>query len=123
MKGIPIDTDNLKVMDAELHLEKVHEQVMEYLIHGEFDEAHNLFYYVLKSHMEKYGEHHHLTGTAMHNIGIVHMISHDYEQALPTLREAVRIRCLALTPDHPDVSVSLMKAGLVLFACAGKFQL
>jgi len=114
--SFPVDIDEEQIMDAELHLEGVYGQAVEHLEHGEHAEALELFELTLRSHEEKYGHNHHLVGTALHSIGILHLFSENYEKAFPCFEEAVQIRRSVLGPDHPDVSASLGKAAIVLFA-------
>jgi hypothetical protein len=44
---------------------------------NEYKDALDLFESALKSHKEKYGDIHHLVGTALHNCGIVHMVAEE----------------------------------------------
>ncbi len=67
----------------------------------------------LYSHREKYGEAHHLVGTAIHNIGMVHLYAQNYPQALKHFQEAVSVRRVALGPDHPAIAASLLKIGML----------
>ena len=79
---IPVDVDQGAVMDAELYLQGIHEQAADHLEHDEVDEALELFKSVLSSHRDKYGDIHHLVGTANHNIGLVFLFSQQYLQAM-----------------------------------------
>jgi tetratricopeptide (TPR) repeat protein len=72
-----------------------------------------LFHSVLASHKDKYGDIHHLVGTANHNIGLVHLFAKHYTQALTYFHEAVTVRRASLGLDHPDVSASMMKIGMI----------
>ena len=81
--------------------------------HKEVDEALELFESVLASHKDKYGDIHHLVGTASHNIGLVHMFAERYPQAMKYFHEAMTVRRAALGMDHPDVAASMMKIGMI----------
>lgn len=70
----------------------------------------------LYSHREKYGEAHHLVGTAIHNIGMVHLYAQNYPQALKLFQEAVSVRRVALGSDHPAIAASLLKIGMIFLA-------
>lgn len=70
----------------------------------------------LYSHREKYGEAHHLVGTAIHNIGMVHLYAQNYPQALKQFQEAVSVRRVALGSDHPAIAASLLKIGMIFLA-------
>jgi tetratricopeptide (TPR) repeat protein len=76
------------------------------LQHNEIDEALDLFESALKSHREKYGQVHHLVGSALHNIGIVHLFAGRYNVAQKYFQEAASVRSSALGSEHPDVAVS-----------------
>jgi tetratricopeptide (TPR) repeat protein len=76
------------------------------LQHNEIDEALDLFESALKSHREKYGQVHHLVGSALHNIGIVHLIAGRYNVAQKYFQQAASVRSSALGSEHPDVAVS-----------------
>lgn len=56
--------------------------------------------------MTKYGKRHHRVGTAMHNIGIVHLRAGDLDLAVDAINVAVKIREDALGIKHPKVAVS-----------------
>lgn len=84
--------------------------------HEEFEEALDLFESSLYSHREKYGEAHHLVGTAIHNIGMVHLYAQNYPQALKHFQEAVSVRRVALGSDHPAIAASLLKIGMIFLA-------
>lgn len=81
--------------------------------YNEIQEALELFHSVLASHKDKYGDIHHLVGTANHNIGLVHLFAKRYTEALTYFQEAVTVRRASLGLDHPDVSASLMKIGMI----------
>jgi tetratricopeptide (TPR) repeat protein len=110
---IPVDVDQGAVMDAELYLQGIHEQAADHLEHDEVEEALELFKSVLSSHRDKYGDIHHLVGTANHNIGMVFLFAQQYLQAMHCFQEAVSVRRAALGPDHPAVAASMMKIGMI----------
>lgn len=113
---IPIDLDTNEAINAELHLKEIIEQALDNLEHEEFEEALDLFESSLYSHREKYGEAHHLVGTAIHNIGMVHLYAQNYPQALKQFQEAVSVRRVALGSDHPAIAASLLKIGMIFLA-------
>jgi tetratricopeptide (TPR) repeat protein len=67
----------------------------------------------LYSHREKYGNVHHLVGSAFHNIGMVYLYDQKYPQALTAFQEAVSVRRSTLGSDHPAVAASLTKIGMI----------
>jgi tetratricopeptide (TPR) repeat protein len=81
--------------------------------HDEIDEALELFKSVLSSHRDKYGDIHHLVGTANHNIGLIYLFAQQYAQAMAFFQEAVTVREAALGSEHPAVAASLMKIGMI----------
>jgi len=114
--SLPIGVDREKFLDAELNLKCIYDQAVDHLENDEVQEALDLFDGVLKNHKEKYGEVHHLVGTALHNKGLIYLYAEEYKMALPLFQEAINVRTAALGPEHPDVSASLIKSGLVLLA-------
>jgi len=115
-ESIPVDLDGQTVVNAEQHLKQINAQAMLHLDHHEIDDALDLFHSALRSHQEKYGKKHHLVGSALHNIGMVHFFAKSYDQALKGFKKAVKVRIKALGPNHPDVAHSMMKIGLVHLA-------
>jgi len=114
--SIPVDLDGDKVIDAELHLTEIHRQVLEHLDHNEIDDALDIFRSALRSHQEKYGEIHPLSGSTLHNIGMVHFFARQYGDAESSFVEAMNIQSAALGASHPDVSSSKMKCALLQLA-------
>ena len=112
---LAVDADE-SVINADLNLQQIHVQALEHLDHHEIGDALDLFVSALKSHKIKYGEDHHLVGTALHNIGMVHLFAEEYLQAYGIFKEAARIRAIALGHDHPDVAASMVKIGLLQYA-------
>jgi tetratricopeptide (TPR) repeat protein len=111
--SIPVDVDQDAVIDAEFYLKGISEQAIDHLEHDETEEALELFRSVLSSHIEKYGNFHHLVGTANHNLGLVHMYAQDYAQAVTSFQEAVATRGAALGDEHPAVAASLAFIGMI----------
>jgi tetratricopeptide (TPR) repeat protein len=105
LASVPFDLDGELVHDAELHLGGIHAQVLKHVSRDEVDEALELLRSTCKSHKVKYGNAHHLVGTALHNIAMVNMYARRYKDALWYFQEAVSVRVAALGTDHPDVSV------------------
>jgi tetratricopeptide (TPR) repeat protein len=105
LESVPVDLDGELVQDAELHLSGIHAQVLQHLSRDEIDEALELLRSACKSHKVKYGNVHHLVGTALHNIAMVNLYAKRYKDAQWYFQEAVSVRVAALGTDHPDVSV------------------
>lgn len=106
-KSVPIDVDGDRVLDAELHLSGIHSLVLQHTRRNEIDEALELLRSTLRSHKTKYGQVHHLVGTALHNIALVNLFAGRYKDAEWYFQEAVSVRIAALGTDHPDISVSV----------------
>jgi tetratricopeptide (TPR) repeat protein len=104
------------VLDADLYLNEIHKQAMIYLDDNNIDAAIDLLLKAVRSHRAKYGETHHLVGSAIHNIGMVLFFAQRYSDALVTFENAVLIRDEALGSDHPDVVSSLIKIALIHLA-------
>jgi tetratricopeptide (TPR) repeat protein len=98
---------------TEVNLKEVHLQALDHLERGEFDHALDLFRAALRALREKHGDNHHLAGSTLHNIGMIHLLAKQYIQAHSCFVEAVKVRSAALGPDHRDVAASKMKIGLV----------
>jgi len=113
----PVDVDSAQFTDAERHLRAIHEMGAEHLIHGEFDEAVEVFTEILRGQMERHGPDHPRVGTALHNLGICHLKKRDYASAIRVCRDAVEIRKAALGGRHPDVAVSLAQLGIAHLEC------
>ncbi len=113
----PVDVDSAQFTDAERHLRAIHEMGAEHLIHGEFDEAVEVFTEILRGQMERHGPGHPRVGTALHNLGICHLKKGDYASAIRVCRDAVEIRKAALGGRHPDVAVSLAQLGIAHLEC------
>ena len=117
VKTGPVDVDEGAFVDAESHLNAIHEMAAEHLAHGEYAEALEVFEEILRGQRERYGEGHYRVGTALHNVGIVHLKSGDYALAVDVCKQAVRIRKGALAPNHSDVAVSLAQLGVAFLEC------
>jgi tetratricopeptide (TPR) repeat protein len=111
-----LSLDDQKVRHAELHLSEIYKQAMIHLDHHEIEDALHLFHSALQSHRAKYGNHHHLAGTALHNLGMIYLFDKRYTEALCVFSEAVEVRTAALGPDHPDVQTSQLKIALIHMA-------
>jgi len=114
--SIPVSVDDDNVIDAELHLKNIFLQATEHLKLDQIKEALDLFQSSMQSIIEKYGEIHHLVGTMLHNLGIVHLYDESYLLALQLFQKAVRVRSAALGPNHPDVAASILKTAMVQIA-------
>ena len=113
----PVDVDSAQFTDAERHLRAIHEMGAEHLIHGEFDEAVEVFTEILRGQMERHGPDHPRVGTALHNLGICHLKKGDYASAIRVCRDAVEVRKAALGGRHLDVAVSLAQLGIAHLEC------
>jgi Flp pilus assembly protein TadD len=70
------------------------------------DVAQQKFEEILSTLVEEYGETHKRVGTALHNLGIVHMRAGNYDDAVDAIQAAVRIRVEKLGEYNPKVAVS-----------------
>lgn len=57
-------------------------------------------------HLKTHGELHHLFGTCVHNLGIVHLRAGHYKDALVAFEKALKVRKEVLGENHMDVAVS-----------------
>lgn len=117
----PVDVDDGAFVEAESHLNAIHEMAAEHLAHREFVEALEVFEEIHRGQQERYGKGHYRVGTALHNIGVVHLKSGNFLRAVEVCEEAVRIRKAALMPNHPDVAASLAQLGVANFEC-GRYR-
>jgi len=111
-----VELNDSAVDNADQNLNRIHKQAMKHLDANEIDEALKLLNRAMQSHRKKYGEVHHLVGTALHNIGMVNFFARRYPEALSHFEEAIRVRTKALGSDHPDVQASAMKIALIYLA-------
>jgi tetratricopeptide (TPR) repeat protein len=118
-QSIPVDLDEQFVPNAELRLQQIYTQAMHHLDYHQYGDAIDLFQSALNSHRAKYGNTHHLVGTALHNMGRIHLLAgkDHYTQAFDVFSQAVQVRQAALGVEHPDVHASLLQIGLVHMAC------
>lgn len=116
--SVPIDVDeDMFLIEDAAHLQAVHDIASVPLQQAKYDDALDIFDRILRSLNTRYkNEPYYLVGSVLHNIGIIKMWAGRYDEALATLHAAVRIRVDSLPLDHPDVAVSLAKAGTALFA-------
>jgi tetratricopeptide (TPR) repeat protein len=105
--------DGEDALDADLRLSTIYNQVVDYLDHKRIDKALALLHWTLQSHRKKYGNIHHLVGTALHNLGLVYFFAQRHAEALDVLEDAVLVRSEALGPDHPELQASLLKIALL----------
>jgi tetratricopeptide (TPR) repeat protein len=115
-KSVPIDLDGDTVMDAELHLAGIHALALKHIRRNEIDEALELLRLTLRSHKSKYGQVHPLVGSALHNIALVNLFAGRYKDAECYFQDAISVRVAALGKDHPDVSTSMLKLGMIQMA-------
>lgn len=104
------------VVDADLHLNKIHKQAMIYLDENKIDAAVDILYGAVRSHRSKYGATHHLVGSALHNIGMVLFFAQRYSEALSAFENAIVIRDESLHSNHPDIQSSWIKIALIHLA-------
>lgn len=62
---------------------------------------------VHETHVKTHEELHHLVGSCVHNMGVVHLRAGHYDDALTSFKKAISIRKGVLGVDHPDVAVSI----------------
>jgi tetratricopeptide (TPR) repeat protein len=77
-------------------------------------EAKHLFLTVLDCQRKAHGELHEDVGSALHNVGLVHLRANEYGEALTHFERAVRVRKGSLGREHPEVAVSQVKVGITL---------
>lgn len=111
-RSMPVDLDEGAFLEAEHNLRAIHEMAQEHLVHGEYEEAVEVFEEILRGQQERYGQNHYRVGTALHNLGIVHLKKGDYAKAIQICSRAVQVRKESLVPNHPDVAVSLAQLGV-----------
>lgn len=99
-------------IDAERHLRAIHEVGAEHIIHGEYDEAVEVFQEIMRGQTQRHGPDHARVGTALHNLGIVYLKKRDYARAIEVCGQAVEVRVGALGPEHLDVAISLAQLGI-----------
>ena len=104
------------VVDADLHLNKIHKQALTYLDENKIDAAVDILYGAVQSHRAKYGATHHLVGSTFHNIGMVLFVAQRYSEALAAFENAVVIRIESLPTNHPDIQCSWIKIALLHLA-------
>lgn len=108
--------EGVAVANAAQHLKEIHKQAMKDLDEDRVDQALRLLERALNSHRRQYGEHHHLVGSALHNLGMVNFFDCRYDEALELFEEAIQTRTKSLGSDHPDVQASRVKIALIYFA-------
>lgn len=69
--------------------------------------AQQKFEEILGTLVEEYGETHKRVGSALHNLGIVHLRAGSYADAADAIQAAIRIRITKLGDYHPKVAVSV----------------
>jgi len=62
---------------------------------------------ILQTLLEEYGQGHKRVGTALHNLGIVHLRAGNYSEAIDTIEAAIKIRIEKLGKNHTKVAVSV----------------
>lgn len=75
-----------------------------------YERALRIFTALLQSHRLGHGGLLPLVGTALHNMGVVHLRAECHNDALDCLERAVRVRNGAIGQDHPDVSAAAASA-------------
>jgi len=104
--SVPVDVDDGSFVDAERDLKAIHDMAAEHLAHGEYAEALEVFEEIFRGQLERYGADHYRIGTALHNIGIVHLKSRNYIKAVELCRLAVQVRKQALHLEARDAATS-----------------
>lgn len=112
--SIPVDVDDAAFLEAEHNLRAIHKMATEHLVHGEYEEAIDVFEEILRGQEARFGINSYRVGTALHNLGLVYMKSGNYKKSIAISRRAVSVRKEALIPNHPDVAISLAQLGVAL---------
>jgi len=114
---IDIDEDTFMISNAE-HLQSVHDLAAVPLQHGRFGEALDIFKKILKGVQiqETDMSLRHLEGVTLHNMAVIYMWQHKYEEALQCVGKAIKARLQYLPENHPDIGVSLARQGKCYFA-------
>jgi tetratricopeptide (TPR) repeat protein len=107
--------------EDELHLAEIHLQAVEHLERDETMDALDLLRNVLLDQRQRYGNIHHLVGSSLHSIGMLHLFAKQYIQARACFSDAIYVRSEALGSNHPDVAASKMKIGMIQLA-AGELE-
>ena len=114
--SVPIDVDEDTFMiSTREHLCAVHEIASLPLQKGNFELALGIFYKLLKG-LSLHPDHDFLTGTVLHNIGILQCWQGDYQKALSSFTKATEERIKHLPKNHPDIIVSMIRKGMMYFA-------
>ena len=114
----PVDVDEGAFVEVERHLKAIHDMAAEHLAFGEYEEALEVFEEIFRGQLERYGPDHVRVGTALHNIGIVHLKSGNFPKAVEICELAVSVRKRAQAMSNPaDVAVSLAQLGVAHLEC------
>lgn len=73
---------------------------------GDLTAAQQKFEEILSALVEEFGEEHARVGTALHNLGIVHLRAGNFNEAEDAIKTAIDIRKKELGKTHPKVAVS-----------------
>lgn len=110
--SVAVDWNGAAFLEAEHNLRAIHEMATEHLVHGEYEEAVEVFEEILRGQEARYGVNSYRVGTALHNLGLVYIKSGNFAKAIEVSRRAVLVRKEALIPNHPDVALSLTQLGV-----------
>lgn len=116
--SVPIDLDEDTFMISNAgHLESVHDLAAVPLQHGRFEESMFIFRKILKGvRIQETDSLRHLEGVTLHNMAVILMWQHKYEEALDYVGKAIKARLQYLPENHPDIAVSLSRQGVCYFA-------
>jgi tetratricopeptide (TPR) repeat protein len=70
----------------------------------------------LHRNLERFGPRHPNVGSCYHNLGLLHLLSSDYNNAVTSLENSVKIYVNAMGVRSPDVASTLMLKGLAQLA-------
>ena len=102
--------------DHSLEIAKLQDGLGTSLIYqGRYAEADSVLNEALSLKRAKLAPGHWGISTTLNNLSGVHLEQHQYDQALPLLRESIRIR-RNIVGEHPDVATALDNLGSVLLA-------
>mmetsp|Transcript_28592 Transcript_28592/g.43955 ORF Transcript_28592/g.43955 Transcript_28592/m.43955 type:complete len:560 (-) Transcript_28592:132-1811(-) len=110
------DLDDMRKTSAttDASLRKKHRAACKHLKQGEFNKSLKIFEEILASLLQSHGLVHQRVGAALHNVGIVKLLSGNLTDALDAMEEAVSIRKRTLGPHDAKVTDSLIELGIIL---------
>ena len=127
-RSLPVDVDDVRVVGGIKNVSSIQEMALAHLADDEFEQALELYediifnYYsffeqVLAKRDEFSSEDISMElsnfkpyiGASLHNLGVIHLLKGDYEDAFSFFKRAVDNRRSCLGDDHPDCVVSFVQ--------------